>query len=396
MSDSDDPTSQRQRKEIDCIADEFERAFRQGLRPSIEFYLEKHPDLRPNLFNELIALEVELRRSSSEQPTSQEYISRFLQYRDVVESIFAEDVDMLARTKAVSESMSSRTLRSEHAHAKPEAPMPTKIGRYEIQSVVGSGGFGTVFRAYDSQLNRCVAVKVPNSHRKAQRDFTEAFLAEARKLARLDHPHIVPVYDFGGTLEYPCYIVSKYIDGQNLAQQLPALDWSWEQRANLVATIAEALHCSHMAGLVHRDVKPANVLLDQSKSAFLADFGLALSDEDYDLSLSESLVGTLNYMSPEQVCGESHLVDGRADVFSLGILMYELLTGVRPFSAPTREQISRNIVKRDAKALRLQAPSVPRELERICLRALEKRKSLRYVEMAVEKKASLAAEKSAS
>ena len=259
----------------------------------------------------------------------------------------------------LTESMSSGTLRSE---SRVDVPMPTMIGRYEIQSVLGCGGFGTVFGAFDHHLKRRVAVKVPSPHRSGQQDFSQAFLAEARKLAKLDHPHIVPVYDYDGTPDHPCYIVSKYIDGKNLAERLPTRDWSWEQRAKLVATLADALHCAHVAGLVHRDVKPANVLLDQADNAFLADFGLALSDEDYDLTRSCDVVGTLNYMSPEQVRGEGHLVDGRADVFSLGVLMYELLAGIRPFTAATREQITRNILERDAKPLRLKVPNLPHEL----------------------------------
>ena len=271
-------------------------------------------------------------------------------------------------------------LTTSHAgsYMEGQAAAPDAIGRYEIQSILGAGGFGTVYLGFDSQLLRQVAVKVPRQTRTNQQDFCAAFLAEARTLAKLDHPHIVPVYDVGSTSDYPCFIVSKYIDGSSLSRRLSKLDWSWEQRADLVASIADALHFAHLAGLVHRDVKPGNILLDQADKAHLADFGLALSDEDYSYSWSGNYVGTLMYMSPEQVRGEAHLVDGRADVFSLGVLMYELLTGVRPFSAPTREQVVQNILERDAKPLRQRRQGVPRELERICLRALARRTSQRY------------------
>ena len=261
---------------------------------------------------------------------------------------------------------------------RSEVSVPTNIGRYKIESVLGSGGFGTVFLAFDEQLRRRVAIKVPRSRRINQTQFCNSFLSEARTLARLDHPHIVPVYDVGSTDEYPCFIVSKYIAGASLSRRLPHLDWSWQKRADVLADVAEALHYAHSSGLVHRDVKPGNVLLDESDQPYLADFGLALSDEDYDFSRSGVRVGTLMYMSPEQVRGEAHLVDGRADIFSLGVLMYELLTGTRPFAASSREQVMRSILERDATPLRQRNQSVPKELERICLRALERQKSQRY------------------
>ncbi len=256
--------------------------------------------------------------------------------------------------------------------------VPAQIGRYVIDRMIGSGGFGAVYLAFDSQLLRQVAIKIPRPSRHNNANFCNSFLAEARILARLDHPHIVPVYDVGTTDTLPCYIVSKFIDGHSLAHRLANLQWGWVQRAELVKSIADALHCAHLAGLVHRDVKPANVLIDSSEKSYLADFGLALSDEDYSETLRGAIVGTLMYMSPEQVRSEGHLVDGRADVFSLGALMYELLTGVRPFAASTREQVIQNILDRDVKPLRQRNQNVPRELERICLRALERRTSNRY------------------
>ena len=127
---------------------------------------------------------------------------------------------------------------------RSEVSVPTNIGRYKIESVLGSGGFGTVFLAFDEQLRRRVAIKVPRSRRINQTQFCNSFLSEARTLARLDHPHIVPVYDVGSTDEYPCFIVSKYIAGASLSRRLPHLDWSWQKRADVLADVAEALHLS--------------------------------------------------------------------------------------------------------------------------------------------------------
>ena len=258
-------------------------------------------------------------------------------------------------------------------------PLPLSIGRYQVEDMLGCGGFGRVYLAFDSQLRRRVAVKVPRARRRGHAEFCQAFLAEAQILAKLDHPHIVPVYDVGSSDQYPCYIVSKYVDGANLHRRLPSLNWDWVQRTELVACIADALHCAHQAGLVHRDVKPGNILLDRTDRPFLADFGLALSDEVYLQADNPSgLVGTLNYMSPEQVRGEGHLVDARADIFSLGVVLYELLMGLRPFKADSREQVMWNILNGPIQPLRQRRPELPRELERICLRALERNPAWRY------------------
>jgi eukaryotic-like serine/threonine-protein kinase len=261
--------------------------------------------------------------------------------------------------------------------------------RYRLELLIGQGGFGLVYKAFDTWLERPVAVKIPRVDRPVTGGEVDQCRIEARKVARLWHPNIVPVHDVGRDGSN-CFIVCEWVEGPNLAVFIKERRPDHREAARIVAEIADALVHAHAAGFVHRDIKPTNILIDSRGQAYLTDFGIAVAEEE--LLRHVTAAGTLPYMAPEQLDESFGPVDHRADLYALGVVLYELLTGQRPFRAATTIELREHILRTDPAPPRSIEPGLPESLQRICLRSLAKKPEDRYShadELATSLRASL-------
>jgi WD40 repeat protein/tRNA A-37 threonylcarbamoyl transferase component Bud32/ribosomal protein S27E len=253
--------------------------------------------------------------------------------------------------------------------------LPETIGKFHVLQLLGRGAFGSVYKARDPELDRVVAIKVPRAGYFRTHEEEERFLREARSAARLSHPGIVPVHEIAHAEGVP-YLVSDYVESLTLADLLTGVRPDFQETAELVARLAEALDHAHRAGIVHRDIKPSNILIDGARAPHLTDFGLARRDEgEITVTIEGQILGTPAYMAPEQAAGEA--VDGRGDVYSLGVVLYEMLTGELPFHGNQR-MLLYQVVHDEPRPPRRLNDRIPRDLETICLKAIAKQPARRY------------------
>ncbi len=276
--------------------------------------------------------------------------------------------------RSVSESVSGSKSRISSSDT-----LPAQIGRFQILDKLGAGAFGTVYKAYDPVLEREVAVKVPNPGLLSSERDKQRYLREPKAAGQLHHPNIVPVFE--ASLDGDnIFIVSAFIKGRTLEKAIEEKRPDLRRAATLVMKLARALQYAHENGIVHRDVKPANIMLDAKGEPLLMDFGLARIQESAEkLTMNEAVLGTPAYMSPEQAAHNNENVGPASDQYSLGVILFEMLCGQRPFSGPAAIVMSL-VIKQEPPAPRSLNKKVPRDLETICLKAMAKEPKKRFAD----------------
>jgi WD40 repeat protein/tRNA A-37 threonylcarbamoyl transferase component Bud32 len=350
------------------------RAWRRGERTPVEAFLAQQPALREDAeaVLDLIYQEVILREQAGEAPRLEEYLGRFPHLAPQLALQF--ELEGAFGPSTVEQSIADVTLGKRNSPAP--AILPTVPG-YEVMGVLGRGGMGVVYKVRQLRLNRVSALKMILAGDHAEPEAALRFLSEAEAVAKLNHPHIVQVFTCGDHDGRP-YIEMECVDGGSLADRLDGTPWP-AAAAPLIETVARAIQEAHRLGIVHRDLKPANVLLTADGTPKVADFGLAKwLGVETGLTRSSWIVGSPSYMAPEQADGKAGTVGPAADVYSLGAVLYELLTGRPPFKAATVLETLEQVKSAEpVSPIRLQ-PKLPRDLVTICLKCLEKEPARRY------------------
>ena len=354
---------------------QFEDAWQVG-EPAIEDFLSEQlePKQRQYLLDELIQIDLDRRYGRGDEPTADSYFQRFpeLSQRSQ-ESALQNTIELLRASNDAS------TLRNQ-SHQAPSNSDSVFLSaeaqeRYELGDELGRGTFAVVYRAYDHKLRRDVAIKLPRRELAEVADLRQRLLREARAAAKLQHQTILPIFEI---IDDGCLaIVSELVDGETLEERIQASTPPLQTAVQWIAEIARGLHYAHQHGIAHRDIKPSNILM-RGESPLIADFGLARHfDASETLTLQGDVLGTPAYMSPEQAEGKSHHVDARSDIYSVGAMLYRLITGALPFEGST-PSVLHQVQYSTPKRPRQHSQAVPRDLETVCLKCLEKEPAERY------------------
>ena len=377
--------SLEQQEILDQLADRFEAEYRENLSPMIEDYLQLHPSIRRDLLRELLTVERELRAHGNNSSRAEDFLQRFPSDRDIVLQVFSE------KPRLEIDSKDTVSLDDEHATvstADGEKPGPKLVsvpsdenrifGNYELLDEIARGGMGVVYRARQINLNRIVALKMILSGQVANDEEIQRFYSEAEAAAKLDHPRIVPIYEIGEH-QGQHFFTMAFVDGFSLQEKIDGELLDPKESAQTCIKIADAVHFAHLNGLIHRDLKPGNVLIDGSGEPRVTDFGLAKRVEsDSELTKDGAVLGTPSYMPPEQASGDLANVGVRSDVYALGAILFSLLTGRPPFKADSAFQTLEQVINAEVTSPKRLNQQVDRDLETICLKCLEKEPNKRY------------------
>ena len=358
---------------IDPLCEAFEEALQANERPQIEDWLEQaETGDRTLLLEHLLALELDYRQQAGENISPAGYHDRFPAYQSCVSRVLRNTFPQLLSTSPGDEALTDPSASS---GARP----PARLGDFELLQEIGRGGMGVVWQARQISLLRVVAIKTIMTTGFASDMQRQRFLSEAQAAATLDHPGIVPVYAVGedqGLLYYSM----GYVEGSNLAEFLGQRSLEPAAAAEMVAAIAQAVSHAHQRGIIHRDLKPANVLIGLDGKPRVTDFGLARRvDGDSGLTATGQILGTPAYMPPEQARAGGIDVTTRSDVYALGAILYQLLSGRPPFEADSTYDLLQQVIHREPVRPSHWNRSVPRDLETVCLKCLEKDPAQRYV-----------------